>query len=172
MASSSADISRSQPQIIHFDHPGDLLEAARYSVEEIGPLQLDAHQRQNIRRYSKRFKRFLDIDRDRRRWESRFRDWNNRCEPHTTKMLVKMLATSNGAWPDGLPREGMQLVELYIGFQVFDCDYNLLDHSDGFKQAAKHLIFSQDPEQIARGGEVEIHALVRGKRLSVYLPNI
>lgn len=87
-------------------------------------------------------------------------------------MLVKMLATSNGAWPDGLPREGMQLVELYIGFQVFDCDYNLLDHSDGFKQAAKHLIFSQDPEQIARGGEVEIHALVRGKRLSVYLPNI
>lgn len=109
---------------------------------------LDEQQRKHIRRHSKKFGHFLKVDRDSNRWESRFIDFDRKVSPSTTRALVQMLATHDGHWPDDFPRKGAQLVKLYIAFEVFECDYNVLCNSDGFEQAARHLIFSQPLQEV------------------------
>jgi hypothetical protein len=78
-------------------------------------------------------------------------------------MVTKLLA-HNGKWPTDVEKNGLQLVRMYVGFQVFECRYDILERSDGFKSAAKHLIFCLDPEDIP-DSDVGLYALTRGKRL-------
>jgi hypothetical protein len=140
---------------ILFDDPED--------PDQFEPETLDATQIRNVADSSERFLRFLKLDIENGRTRSRFFDWNRRCDPGTTKQLVMMLANRERVWPSGMPRDGRALIQLYAGFQEFDCKYEYLCHSDGFLQASQHLIFDQELEDSAIAAEDPLQALVRGE---------
>jgi hypothetical protein len=154
---SSTSNNSNPPQTIYYDTSEAKLECG------IRPTRLDEQQRKNIRKRSGELRRILVVDRKNRKYRSIFVDyWAKRCKPSTVEMLVSMLGSDNGTWPNLQPN-GMQLLELCIAFEVFRCEnLTLLKNSNGFRRAADHLLFYQDPEQISEVEE-DLYALTTGK---------
>lgn len=84
-------------------------------------------------------------------------------------MVTKLLA-ENGDWPAEAEKRGLELVQIYVGFQVFECHYPILERSDGFISAAKHLIFCMDPEKIPEK-DAGLYALTQGKHQPISISN-
>ena len=156
MATFPAQYRIDQAQTIYFDPSKEDVSCG------IQPVHLNKAERTNLRRRSSAFRRILNIDRSNDKWSSVFYDYRaKRCDPSTTKMLVMMLKSDDGKWPEQDP-SGMQLVRLYIAFEVFGCGYEMLERSTGFQKAAEHLLFCQSPEEISLEEEA-VYALVSGK---------